>query len=148
MKIVIQRVSRAEVRVEGSVVGKIGKGLLLLAAIERGDDASILDTLADKVVHLRIFPDAAGKMNRSSLDAGTALLAVSQFTLAGSLERGRRPSFENAAPPEEARTLFDAFVEKLRGHGLEVATGHFRAMMEVELINDGPVTFVLEAAKR
>ncbi|HEU5181346.1 MAG TPA: D-aminoacyl-tRNA deacylase [Candidatus Polarisedimenticolia bacterium] len=148
MKIVIQRVSRAEVRVEGRVVGKIGQGLLLLVAIERGDDAVILDTFADKVVNLRIFSDAAGKMNRSSLDAGTALLAVSQFTLAGSLERGRRPSFVNAAPPEEARPLFDAFVEKLRGHGLEVATGHFRAMMEVELINDGPVTFVLEGAKR
>ncbi len=148
MKIVIQRVSRAEVRVEGSVVGKIGQGLLLLVAIERGDGAAILDTLADKVVNLRIFPDAAGKMNRSSLDAGTALLAVSQFTLAGSLERGRRPSFEKAAPPEEARPLFDAFVEKLRRHGLEVATGHFRAMMEVELVNDGPVTFVLEAAKQ
>ncbi len=148
MKIVIQRVSRAEVRVEGSVVGKIEKGLLLLVAIERGDGAAILDTLADKVVNLRIFPDAAGKMNRSSLDAGTALLAVSQFTLAGSLERGRRPSFEKAAPPEEARPLFDAFVEKLRRHGLEVATGHFRAMMEVELVNDGPVTFVLEAAKQ
>lgn len=148
MKIVIQRVARAEVRVEGSVVGRIGKGLLLLVAIERGDGAAILDTLADKVVNLRIFPDAAGKMNLSSLDAGTALLAVSQFTLAGSLERGRRPSFENAAPPEEARSLFDAFVEKLRGHNLEVATGHFRAMMEVELVNDGPVTFVLEAAKR
>lgn len=148
MKIVIQRVSRAEVRVEGRVVGQIGQGLLLLVAIERGDDAAILDTFADKVVNLRIFSDAAGKMNRSSLDAGTALLAVSQFTLAGSLERGRRPSFVNAAPPEEARVLFDAFVEKLRGHGLEVATGHFRAMMEVELINDGPVTFVLEGAKR
>lgn len=148
MKIVIQRVSRAEVRVEGRVVGKIGQGLLLLVAIERGDNAAILDTFADKVVNLRIFSDAAGKMNRSSLDAGTALLAVSQFTLAGSLERGRRPSFVNAAPPEEARPLFDAFVEKLRGHHLEVATGHFRAMMEVELINDGPVTFVLEGAKQ
>jgi D-tyrosyl-tRNA(Tyr) deacylase len=148
VKIVIQRVSRAEVRVEGEVVGKIGVGLVLLVAIERGDGAPIVDTLADKVVNLRIFPDAAGKMNRSTLDAGAALLAVSQFTLAGSLERGRRPSFENAAPPEEARALFDVFVDKLRGYALEVATGRFQAMMEVELVNDGPVTFVLEAAKR
>ncbi|HEV8374790.1 MAG TPA: D-aminoacyl-tRNA deacylase [Candidatus Polarisedimenticolia bacterium] len=148
MKIVVQRVARAEVRVDGRVVGKIGRGLLLLVALEKGDDEPILDSFSEKVVNLRLFPDETGKMNRSSLDEGIALLAVSQFTLAGSLERGRRPSFENAAPAEEARDLFGRFVEKLRAHGLRVETGLFRALMEVELVNDGPVTFVLEGGKR
>jgi D-aminoacyl-tRNA deacylase len=148
VKMVVQRVSRAAVRVEGRVVGEIGRGLLLLVGVEKGDDGGILDTLADKVVHLRIFPDAAGKMNRSSLDEKTALLAVSQFTLAGSLERGRRPSFEKAAPADEALEIFDRFVGKLRSFGLQVETGLFRAMMEVELVNEGPVTFVLEAGGR
>ena len=148
MKVVVQRVSRASVRVEGRVVGEIGRGLLLLVGVEKDDHAGVVDTLADKVVHLRIFPDAAGKMNRSSLDEGTSLLAVSQFTLAGSLERGRRPSFEKAAPPDHARRLFDEFVEKLKASGLTVATGRFREMMEVELVNDGPVTFVLEGGRR
>ncbi len=148
MKMVVQRVSRASVRVKGRVVGEIGRGLLLLVGVEKGDTEAILDTLADKVVHLRIFPDDAGKMNRSSLDEKTALLAVSQFTLAGSLERGRRPSFENAAPADEAGKIFRQFVEKLRNFGLRVETGLFRAMMEVELVNEGPVTFVLEAGDR
>ena len=144
----VQRVSRAEVRVEGAVVGRIGSGLLLLVAVEKGDDAAIIDTFADKVVNLRIFPDEAGRMNRSYLEEKTSLLAVSQFTLAGSLERGRRPSFEHAAPPDVARLLFDRFVEKLRGSGVKVETGQFRAMMEVELVNEGPVTFVLEGGNR
>jgi D-aminoacyl-tRNA deacylase len=144
VRIVVQRVSRAAVRVDGAVVGEIGRGLLLLVGVAKGDDASIVDTLADKVVNLRIFPDEAGKMNRSSLEENTALLAVSQFTLAGSTGRGRRPSFENAAPPEQARGLFDRLVERLRSRGLRVETGQFRAMMAVELVNDGPVTFVLE----
>jgi len=148
VKIVVQRVRRATVRVEGRVVGEIGRGLLLLVGVEKGDGEEILDTVADKVVNLRIFPDEAGKMNRSSLDEKTALLAVSQFTLAGSLERGRRPSFERAAPADEARELFDQFVKRLRGFGLQVETGLFRAMMEVELVNEGPVTFVLEAGGR
>ena len=148
MKIVVQRVSRASVRVEKVVVGEIGRGLLLLVGVEKKDTEAILDTLADKVVNLRIFPDEAGKMNRSSLDEKTALLAVSQFTLAGSLERGRRPSFENAAPADEAGETFRRFVEKLRHFGLRVETGLFRAMMEVELVNEGPVTFVLEAGER
>jgi len=148
VKLVVQRVSRASVRVDGRVVGEIGRGLLLLVGVEKGDGTAILDSLADKVVHLRIFPDEAGKMNRSSLDEKASLLAVSQFTLAGSLERGRRPSFEHAAPAEEAREIFGRFVEKLRGSGLRVETGLFRAMMEVELVNEGPVTFVLEAGGR
>ncbi|HEV8336020.1 MAG TPA: D-aminoacyl-tRNA deacylase [Candidatus Polarisedimenticolia bacterium] len=147
MKIVLQRVSRAAVRVEGRTVGEIGRGLLLLVAIERGDTESILDSLADKVVNLRIFPDEAGRMNRSSLDDRAELLVVSQFTLAGSLERGRRPSFENAAAPEIAQELLERFLEKLRKTPLRVETGRFRAAMEVELVNDGPVTFVLEGGK-
>ena len=144
MRIVIQRVSRASVRVGGELVGSIGRGLLLFVAIETHDTEKILDTFANKVVHLRIFSDEAGKMNRSSLEEGTELLAVSQFTLAGNLDRGRRPSFERAAPPERACHLFDRFVERLRASRLKVETGKFRALMEVELINDGPVTFVLE----
>lgn len=148
MKIVIQRVSRATVRVAGTTVGRIDRGLLLLVAIETGDEEAILDTLADKVVNLRIFPDEAGKMNRSSREEGTELLAVSQFTLAGSLERGRRPSFERAAPPERAREMFQGLVDRLRASGLRVETGRFGAMMEVELVNDGPVTFILEGGGR
>jgi len=148
MKIVIQRVSRASVRVEGRTVGQIGRGLLLLVAVERDDTRSVLDSLADKVVNLRIFPDEAGRMNRSSLEERSAILAVSQFTLAGSLERGRRPSFEGAAPPEMARELFEHFLARLGETGLRIETGVFRAMMEVELVNDGPVTFVLEGGKR
>jgi len=148
MKIVIQRVSRASVRVEGRTVGQIGRGLLLLVAVERDDTRSVLDSLADKVVNLRIFPDEAGRMNRSSLEERAGILAVSQFTLAGSLERGRRPSFEGAAPPEMARELFEHFLARLGETGLRIETGVFRAMMEVELVNDGPVTFVLEGGKR
>ncbi len=148
MRIVVQRVSRACVRVEGKTVGAIGRGLLLLVAVERNDDDSALDSLADKVVHLRLFPDEAGKMNRSSLEEGTEILAVSQFTLAASLERGRRPSFEGAAPAEKAQELFARFVEKLKASGLRVETGQFRAMMDVELVNDGPVTFVLDGGAR
>lgn len=147
MRMVVQRVLRAAVRVEGKTVGEIGRGLLLLVAIERGDTEGILDSLADKVVHLRIFPDEAGRMNRSSLDERAELLVVSQFTLAGSLERGRRPSFENAAAPEIAQELIERFLDKLRNTSLRVETGRFRAAMEVELINDGPVTFVLEGGK-
>jgi D-tyrosyl-tRNA(Tyr) deacylase len=147
VKIVVQRVSRASVRVEGRTVGEIGRGLLLLVAIERGDTEGILDSLADKVVNLRIFPDEAGRMNRSSLDERAELLVVSQFNLAGSLERGRRPSFENAAAPEIAEALLERFLDRLRKTSLRVETGRFRAAMQVELINDGPVTFVLEGGK-
>ena len=144
MRIVIQRVSREAVRVDGETVGAIGRGLLLLVGVERDDTAQILDTLSSKVVNLRLFPDEAGKMNRSTLEEQASLLVVSQFTLAASLERGRRPGFDRAAPPDRAEELFAAFVERLRSHPLRVETGRFRAMMEVELVNDGPVTFVLE----
>jgi len=148
MRIVIQRVSRASVRVDGRTVGEIARGLLLLVAVERDDTEEILDSFADKVVNLRIFPDETGRMNCSSLEVRSGILAVSQFTLAGSLERGRRPSFEGAAPPDKARELFDRFVTRLKNSGLRVETGVFGAMMEVELINDGPVTFMLEGGKR
>ena len=129
-------------------MGEIGRGLLLLIAVERDDSEAILDSLADKVVNLRIFPDEAGRMNRSSLEERTEVLAVSQFTLAGSLARGRRPSFEGAAQPDMAREFFDGFVARLKASGLRVETGQFRAMMEVELVNDGPVTFVMEGVRR
>jgi D-aminoacyl-tRNA deacylase len=148
MKAVLQRVSRAAVRVSGETIGQIGRGILALVAIEVDDTEALLDTLADKVVHLRLFPDDAGRMNRSALDEGTEILAVSQFTLAGSLERGRRPSFDRAAPPEAAQRLFERFVTRLRASGLRVETGRFRALMEVELVNDGPVTFILEGGGR
>jgi D-tyrosyl-tRNA(Tyr) deacylase len=148
VRIVLQRVARASVRVHGRIIAEIGRGVLLLVAVERNDAAPILDSLAGKVVNLRIFPDEAGKMNRSSLDEGTEILAVSQFTLAASLERGRRPSFEGAAPPDVARECFDRFVAKLKDSGLRVATGEFQAMMDVELVNEGPVTFVLEGRQQ
>ena len=148
MKAVLQRVSRAAVRVSGETIGQIGRGILALVAIEVDDTEALLDTLADKVVHLRLFPDHSGRMNRSALDEGTEILAVSQFTLAGNLERGRRPSFDRAAPPEAAQELFERFVTRLRASGLRVETGRFRALMEVELVNDGPVTFILEGGGR
>lgn len=148
MTIVVQRVSRAAVRIAGLEVGAIDAGLLLLVAVEKGDDASVLDWCSDKVLHMRIFADSAGKMNLSVLDTGGGILAVSQFTLAADLSRGRRPGFENAAPPEVAEPLFTAFVERLSRSGLKIATGRFREFMEVDLVNDGPVTFVIRRPGR
>ena len=145
---VLQRVSRAEVRVQGSVVGRIGRGLVVLVAIERGDDASLLDAFSDKVLQMRVFDDNTGRMNRSALDVGAGILVVSQFTLAADLSRGRRPGFEGAAPPAEAEPLYEAFVARLRTSGLAVETGRFREFMEVELVNDGPVTFILPGRPR
>jgi D-tyrosyl-tRNA(Tyr) deacylase len=148
MRIVIQRVSRAEVRVAGQAVGRIDRGLVLLVAIEKGDGAGDLDWFSDKVLQMRIFDDSAGKMNRSALDIGASLLVISQFTLAADLSRGRRPGFERAAPPDQAEPLYEAFVERLRRSPLTVATGRFREFMEVDLVNDGPVTFVLDGKGR
>ena len=148
MRAVVQRVSRAEVRVRGEVVGRIGKGLLLLVAIEKGDTESDLDWLSDKVLQMRVFEDSADKMNLSSLDVGAEILVVSQFTLAGDLSRGRRPGFERAAPPDQAEGLYDALVERLSRSPLRVATGRFREFMEVELVNHGPVTFVIDGKAR
>jgi len=148
VRIVLQRVSSAAVRVEGETVGEIGRGILALVGVERGDGAAEAAAAAEKLAGLRIFPDAEGKMNLDVRQAGGAFLVVSQFTLAGSLARGRRPSFDDAAPPDAAAPLVDALVADLRGRGLAVETGRFRAHMEVALVNDGPVTFVLEIATR
>lgn len=131
-------------RVGGETVGEIGRGLLVLAGVEKGDGPAQVAAAADKLAGLRVFEDEAGKMNLDLAAAGGAFLVVSQFTLAGSLARGRRPSFDRAAPPDEARPLVEKLVEELRGRGFRVETGRFRETMEVELVNDGPVTFVLE----
>lgn len=141
---VLQRVSRAQVTVNGEVVGRIQRGILVLAAGLRGDTDADVDAIATKIAEYRIFPDAEGKMNCNVREAGGALLVVSQFTLAADGEKGRRPSFDVAAPPEEGRRLVDRLVASLRGQGLSVETGRFGADMEVELVNDGPATFVLK----
>ena len=143
MKIVVQRVREASVCVGQETVGRIGRGLCLLVGVEKGDTEEAAAYLARKAVELRIFSDAAGKMNLSLLDIEGGVLAVSQFTLAGRLRKGRRPSFERAEAPEAAAALFDVFVERLRGRGVEVETGVFGAIMDVHLINEGPVTFIL-----
>lgn len=143
MIVVLQRVSRASVGVSGRCVGKIAKGLLALAAVEDGDSGREMEWCARKVAAVRLFPDAENKMNLSVSEVGGAVLAVSQFTLVGDLQKGSRPSFSRAARPEVARPLFERFVENLRGTGLRVETGVFQAMMEVDLVNDGPVTLIL-----
>ncbi|MFA7061429.1 MAG: D-aminoacyl-tRNA deacylase [Pedobacter sp.] len=144
MKAVIQRVTSASVVVDEKTVGEIGRGSLVLLGVEKGDDESQADWLAEKIVNLRIFEDEAGKMNLSLPDIGGSLLIVSQFTLAGNCDKGRRPSFDSAAPPEEGKRLYDYFVDELKRLGLPVATGIFQADMQVSLVNDGPVTFILE----
>jgi len=148
MRVVIQRVSRAEVRVDGQVISRIGRGLALLVAIEKSDTPADLDWVSNKVLQMRVFEDSSGKMNLSASDVGAEILVVSQFTLAADLERGRRPSFDNAAPPERAQELFESFVERLAGSGLEIATGRFGAFMEIDLVNHGPVTFTLQRPRR
>ncbi len=142
MRIVAQRVSRAEVRVAGRTVGAIGRGLVLLVGVERGDTREHVGRAAHRFATLRVFEDAGGRMNVGLDELGGAVLVVSQFTLAGSIRRGRRPDFFAAAPPEEAEPLVAALVAALRARGLPVETGVFRAMMEVELVNDGPVTLI------
>ena len=144
MKCVIQRVLSASVTVNEQVVSTIGSGMLVLAAVEKGDSEQKMTDAGRKIRGLRIFGDDAGKMNRDVTDVGGEILAVSQFTLAGSIARGRRPSFDNAEEPERARDLFDRFVRELGSTGIVVKTGRFREMMVVALENDGPVTFVLE----
>lgn len=144
MKCVIQRVRRASVSVGDELVSEIGTGLMVLAAVEKGDTEKSMADAAKKIRELRIFADAGGKMNRDVTEAGGAILAVSQFTLAGSIERGRRPSFDNAEEPGRARELFDLFLRELASTGIDVKTGRFREMMIVSLDNDGPVTFVWE----
>ncbi len=144
MKIVLQRVKAASVEVEGRTVGRIGRGVCLLVGVEKGDNQAIVRFMAQKAAELRIFPDREGKMNLSLIDTAGSVLAVSQFTLAASIRKGRRPSFDRAELPEKAAALFDDFVRRLRDvHRLEVETGVFGAMMDVHLVNDGPVTFIL-----
>ena len=145
MRAVIQRVSRASVRVESKIVGEIGQGLLVLLGVGRDDTTGDADYLADKTASLRIFPDNEGKMNRSVQDVQGAVLAISQFTLMGDLRRGRRPSFADAARPELAEPLYEQFVGALRARGIAVQTGIFGAMMDVESVNDGPVTILLDS---
>ncbi|MFH0728333.1 MAG: D-aminoacyl-tRNA deacylase [Pseudomonadota bacterium] len=145
MRAVIQRVSESRVTVDGRTTGAIGRGLLVLLGVAQGDTARDADFLCEKIVHLRIFEDDAGKMNRSLLESGGEILVVSQFTLLGDCRKGRRPSFIQAADPETANQLYEYFVEKAREKGLGVQTGEFRAMMAVSLINDGPVTFIVES---
>jgi D-tyrosyl-tRNA(Tyr) deacylase len=144
MRLVLQRVSSASVKVAGEVVGEIGRGLLVLVGIERGDGPPQVRAAAEKLAGLRVFEDEAGRMNLDLAAVGGSFLVVSQFTLAGSVARGRRPSFDRAAPPAEAEPLVDALVTELRNRGFQVETGRFRAMMEVALVNDGPVTLVAD----
>jgi D-tyrosyl-tRNA(Tyr) deacylase len=144
MRAVLQRVSRARVVVDGSVVGEIGRGLLVLLGIATGDTPEQARWLADKVVGLRLFSDADGKMNLALADVGGAMLVVSQFTLHGDCRKGRRPSFIEAAAPDVAIPLYEAFINEVRAQGIPTATGRFGAMMQVELINDGPVTLIVD----
>ncbi len=147
MRAVLQRVSRASVEVDGAIVGRIGIGWLVLVGIAKGDVDDDADRLADKVAGLRAFPDEAGKMNRSISEAGGSLLVVSQFTLLADCRAGRRPSFTDAADPAVAERLYLRFADRLSAEGLAVETGVFRADMKVELVNDGPVTFLLDSRK-
>jgi len=146
VRAVVQRVTRASVSVEGQVVGDIGPGLVVMLGVAHGDTEAEARWLAEKIAHLRIFEDEAGKFNRSALDIGGEMLVVSQFTLLGDSRRGRRPDFTAAARPEVAEPLVDRFAELLRQQGLRVATGQFGAYMRVEIHNDGPVTLVLDRA--
>jgi D-tyrosyl-tRNA(Tyr) deacylase len=145
LRALVQRVSRACVRVDGDIVGEVGRGFLVLLGVRRGDGAADAAYLADKVANLRVFGDEGGRMNRSLLEVGGGVLAVSQFTLYADTARGRRPGFELAAPPEEAEPLYRAFCDALVDQGVEVGQGIFGAHMDVELTNDGPVTIMLES---
>ncbi len=144
MKAVIQRVTSASVSVEGSIVGQIGRGIMILLGVEKGDAEAQVEWLVEKICALRMFSDAGGKMNLSVQEVGGGLLVISQFTLAGNCTKGRRPSFDTAAPPDEGKRLYDYFVAAARRTGLPVETGIFQADMQVALVNDGPVTFILE----
>jgi len=145
MRAVIQRVKASSVTVDDEPVGKIGKGLLVLLGVAKADQTTDADFLSEKIVNLRIFEDEQGKMNRSLIDIGGEMLVVSQFALLGDCRKGRRPSFIDAAGPEKANELYEYFAVKVRKKGVHVATGRFRAMMDVALINDGPVTLIVES---
>ncbi|WDI42887.1 D-aminoacyl-tRNA deacylase [Bremerella sp. P1] len=147
MRGVIQRVLEAHVKVDGQVVGQIDQGLVVLLGVAQGDTEADLKYLVEKTIHLRIFEDDDGKMNRSVLDVGGSILAISQFTLLGDCRKGRRPSFISAAKPEEATAMYDAYVSRIREQGVTVETGIFQADMKVHLVNDGPVTVMLDSSK-
>ncbi len=147
MRIVLQRVKNARVDVSGETVGSIGIGLLILLGVTQTDRREDAEYLADKVIQLRIFPDDARRMNRSLVDAGGALLVVSQFTLYGDCRKGRRPSFDHAASPDQARDLYEYFIQRLKLSNIAVESGVFQAEMEIHLINDGPVTFILDSKR-
>jgi len=147
VRAVIQRVSRAKVNIGSEIAGQIELGLLVLLGVGAGDTQADADYLAEKITALRIFEDAGGKMNLSVVEVSGAILAVSQFTLYGDVRRGRRPSFDGAAPPAQARELYEYFVEKIRNAGLRCETGRFQETMQVELVNEGPVTILLDSAK-
>ena len=146
VRAVLQRVSAASVTVDDEVTGRIGEGILVLLGAGRGDDDAAVEWILRKTLELRIFPDEGGRMNRSLIDVGGALLVVSQFTLYGDCRKGRRPSFASAMAPDDARRLYDRFVARAREEGVEVATGRFGAMMDVSLTNEGPVTFWLQVS--
>jgi D-tyrosyl-tRNA(Tyr) deacylase len=145
MRAILQWVSEARVKIEGETVGEIGRGLLVLLGVAKSDTVEQARWLADKIVSLRIFNDAEGKMNLDLAEVSGAVLVVSQFTLYGDCSKGRRPSFIDAAPPELAIPLYEAFINAIKAHGIPTATGRFGAMMQVELINDGPVTLILDS---
>jgi D-tyrosyl-tRNA(Tyr) deacylase len=147
MRAVIQRVTRAQVTVDGEVIGKIANGLLVLLGIAKTDTPTDAAYLAGKIARLRVFDDEKGKMNLGMADVKGSMMVVSQFTLYGDVRRGKRPSFDDAAPPQQARDLYEHFVERVRAAGLICETGRFQAMMQVELVNDGPVTILLDSAK-
>jgi D-aminoacyl-tRNA deacylase len=147
MRAVIQRVKRAKVTVAGEIAGEIGSGLLVLLGVGKGDDEAAADYLAAKTVGLRVFEDGDGKMNLAVTDVGGAVLAVSQFTLYGDVRKGKRPSFDDAATPETARALYEYYVGRIRAAGVRCETGRFQEMMDVELVNDGPVTILVDSEK-
>ncbi|WP_367307287.1 D-aminoacyl-tRNA deacylase [Alicyclobacillus acidocaldarius] len=148
MRVVVQRSGPARVRVDGEIVGEIDFGLVLLVGVGKDDGLQDAQYLAEKIAGLRIFPDEEGKLNRDVREIGGAVLSVSQFTLYGDARKGRRPSYADAAPPEVAERLYEAFNDALRAQGLQVETGRFRAMMQVELVNDGPVTILLDSKRQ
>ncbi len=147
MRAVIQRVKEARVEVEGETVGKIGEGILLLLGVRKGDNEDDVEYLSEKALGLRIFEDSAGKMNLSIVDVKGEILVISQFTLYGDCRKGRRPSFDEAAPPDLAESLYGLFVQKVKEKGIKIETGKFRALMDVHLINSGPVTILLDSKK-
>ncbi|HYA64552.1 MAG TPA: D-aminoacyl-tRNA deacylase [Candidatus Sulfotelmatobacter sp.] len=147
MRAVVQRVKRAEVRVNGRVVGAVGEGMVVLLGVGKEDNLEAAESLAEKIVNLRIYDDEQGRMNRSIAEIQGSLLCVSQFTLYGDCRKGRRPSYDRAARPDMACRLYEAFVESVRARGITVQTGQFQALMEVELVNDGPVTLLLDSER-